>query len=153
RPKRQDSHDERQPVTPEGRAMGSHGGPSLLRPELRRAESGSTLTPDGQRERKRRALSQLALHRHPSVMEFDELSSEREPEPGTFDLLVCCPHLAELLEDRFLVLRRDTYTSVGDRDLGYAFVHRSADVDPTTRGRELKGVGQEIQEDLLDLAL
>src|SRR5262245_22764997 len=86
-------------------------------------------------------------------MEFDELASERQPEPGTFDLLVCCPDLAELLEDRLLVLWRDAHAGIHDRDLGHAFVHRGADIDPTTLGRELEGIGQQVQEHLFDLAL
>jgi hypothetical protein len=32
-------------------------------------------------------------------------------------------------------------------------VQRGPDVDPTPLGRELQGVGEEVQEDLLDLPL
>src|SRR5262249_49896562 len=97
-----------------------------------------------QRERKRRAQAHFALHRDPATMQLDELARERQPEPSALYLLVCRPDLSELLEDRFLVLRRDTDTSVGDRDLRYAFVDRGADIDPAGLGRELQGVGQEI---------
>src|SRR5262249_47677209 len=86
--KRQHS-DGRQPVTPEGRAVESHGrlvvplrtsAPAVelrrrqLGPELKSAESARSLvTPDRQRERKRRALSRLALHPDPSAMQLNEL--------------------------------------------------------------------------------
>src|SRR5262249_31738589 len=58
-----------------------------------------------------------------------------------------------LLEDRLLILRRDAHASVGDGDLGHAAVHRGAHVDPTALGCELEGVGEQVQEDLLRLAL
>ena len=99
---------------------------------------------DRQRERKRRALSRLALHPDPPTMQLDELTGEGQPEASALDLLVRPSYLPELLEDRLLVLRRDTYTSVSDRDLGYAFVERGADIDPAALGRELESVGQEI---------
>src|SRR5262245_268695 len=93
-----------------------------------------------QRERKRRAQAHLALHRNPATMQLDELARERQPEPSALHLLVCRTDLSELLEDRFLILRRDTDTRVGNRDLRYAFVDRRADIDPAALGRELQGV-------------
>ena len=73
---------------------------------------------DRQRERKRRALSYLALHPDPAAMQLDKLAGEGQPEPGAFDLLVRRPQLAELLEDRLLILGRDASPSVRDGDLG-----------------------------------
>src|SRR5215831_437301 len=101
-------------------------------------EKGSLLMADRQRERERRARSKLALHPDPATKQLNELARERQSEPRTPHLLVRRAYLPELLEDRLLVLRRDTYTRVTDRDLGYAFVDRGADVDPATLGGELE---------------
>src|SRR5262249_45950573 len=61
--------------------------------------------------------------------------------------------LSELLEDRLLVLWRDADARVTDRHLDRS-VHRDRPhLDAAPLGRELQGVGQEIQEYLLDLAL
>src|SRR5262249_28975721 len=108
---------------------------------------------DRQRERERRALPQVALHPDPAAMQLDELAGESQPEPGTPDLLVWRPDLPELLEDRLLVLSRDADAGVGDGDLDRVLVHHRGDVDPAARGRELPSIGQEVQEQLLDLAL
>jgi len=40
-----------------------------------------------------------------SAVQLDELSGERKPKPGPFDLLVRGPHLPELLEDRDSMVR------------------------------------------------
>src|SRR5215471_18588384 len=106
---------------------------------------------DRQGERERRPLPGLALHPDPPAMQLDELSGERQPEPGPLDLLVRRAHLPELLEDRLLILWCDAHAGVGDGDLGYAVVHRGAHVDPAVLGRELEGVGEQVQEDLLHL--
>jgi hypothetical protein len=86
-------------------------------------------------------------------MQLDELAREGQPEPGALHLLVRRPDLTELLEDHLLILGRDSHARVRDRNLGQAFVHRGADVDPATLGRELERVGQQVQEPLLHLAL
>src|SRR3546814_3004539 len=46
-----------------------------------------------------------------------DVCSSDLPEPGALDLLVACPDLPELLEDRFLVLGRDPDAGVGHRHL------------------------------------
>src|SRR5439155_11201824 len=94
-----------------------------------------------------------ALHPDLSSMEFDELPGEREPKSGALDLLVCRPNLPELLEDRLLILRRDADPRVADCYLDEAVLQPGADVDPSPFGRELQGVGQEVQEHLLHLSL
>src|SRR5262249_27813443 len=102
-----------------------------------------------QRESEGRPPAYLALHPDPSAMQLNELPGQGQPEPGPLDLLVRRPDLPELLEDRLLVLRCDAYASIGDGDLCHAIVHRGADVDPAALQRELKGIGEQVQEDLL----
>src|SRR5262249_64045 len=93
----------------------------------------------------------LTLHPDPSAMQLNELPGQGQPESGPLNLLVRRPHLPELLEDRLLILRRDAHASVGNGNLGHAVVHCGANVDPTAFWRELEGVGEEVQEDLLYL--
>ena len=52
-------------------------------------------------------------------MEFDEPSRDRESQPRSF-LQVGSPHLLELLEDPFVVGRRDADAVVADTDLRLA---------------------------------
>jgi hypothetical protein len=50
-------------------------------------------------------------------VQLDELATEGQPQPGALHLLVRRPHLPELLEHRFLVLRGDADPGVVDGDL------------------------------------
>src|SRR6266571_692850 len=68
----------------------------------------------GKRERERRSATHLALHPQAAAVELDELSRQREAETGTLALARGVAHLAELLEDRLLVLWRDADPGVGD---------------------------------------
>src|SRR5262245_56859952 len=74
---------------------------------------GSLLVVERQRERKRRALSLLALHGDPSAVQLNEFPAQRQPQPRALHLLVRRPHLAKLLKDRSLILRCDAHTGVG----------------------------------------
>src|SRR5262249_22936793 len=105
----------------------------------------------GQREGERRSLARLTLHPDPPAMQLNKLPGQGQPEPGPLDLLVRGAHLPKLLEDRLLVLWCDAHASVGDGDLGRAIIHRATHVDPTTLRRELEGIGEQVQEDLLYL--
>src|SRR5215831_20280076 len=124
--------------------------PAKVPTNVRRLIMGSRYR---QRESERRSLAHLALHPDPSPMQLNELPGQGQPEPGPLDLLVRHAHLPELLEDRLLILWRDAHTGVGDGNLGHAVVHRGAYVDPAALWRELEGVGEQVQEDLLHLAL
>jgi hypothetical protein len=86
-------------------------------------------------------------------VEFDELSGERQPQPCAFDLLVGRPHLSELLEDRLLILGGDADSGIRDSDLRRTVLEVGGDVDPASLGGEFQGIGQEIQQHLLDLPL
>src|SRR5215467_10913694 len=86
-------------------------------------------------------------------MELHKLSAQGEPKPRTFDLLRRRAHLAELLEDLFLILCGNTDPRVADRDLHRPILWHCADFNAPTLGRELDRIGQEVQNDLTDLAL
>src|SRR5262245_8848462 len=49
--------------------------------------------------------------------------------------------------------RGRSHPGIRDRNLSHALVHPSLDLDPTSVGRELERVGQEVQDHLLHLAL
>src|SRR4030088_2226384 len=95
----------------------------------------------------------LAFHPDLSPMELDELPGERQPESRALDLLVRRPHLPELLEDRLLILGRDADPGIRHGHLGDLVTHPGANVDLAPLGGELPGIGQEVKEHLLDLAL
>src|SRR5688572_8095604 len=87
-------------------------------------------------------------------MQFDETPGESQPEAGALALAdVVVADLAKLLEDRRLVLRGDADARVADRDLDPALRAVRANADAAAFGRELHGVGEEVQQDLLDLPL
>src|SRR5206468_3068603 len=107
----------------------------------------------GKRERERRSTTHFALHPQAAALQLDELSRQREAETGALALARGVAYLAELLEDRVLVLWRDADPGVGDGYLDGAIRVERTHVDPAALGRELHGVGQQIQEHLLELAL
>src|SRR5262249_6545830 len=105
------------------------------------------------RERERRARPDLALDPDLAAVQFDELPRQGQAEPRALDLFGGHPHLLELLENRLLILRRDTDPGVTDRYL-HGAVHRfSLDLDPAALRRELDRVRQEIEENLTELPL
>ena len=86
-------------------------------------------------------------------MEFHEPLRQRQAEPGAFTLLsVVPPDLAELLEDSRLILGRDPDAGVADGDFGIVACPNRADLDPSPVRGELHRVGEEVEEDLADLA-
>src|SRR5690349_12228245 len=86
-------------------------------------------------------------------MKLDELAGESQTKPGALDLLVSGSDLAEFLENRSLIPGGNTYSGVGDRDLRHAVCDVRSNLDPTSLGRELDGVGQQVEHHLLHLAL
>src|SRR5262245_56256567 len=105
------------------------------------------------RERERRTHPELALHPDPAPVQLDELPTEGQPQPGALHLLLRRPHLPELLEHRFLILRRDADAGVADRDLDQTVLWHRAHLDAPALRRELDRIRQQIQDDLSDLAL
>src|SRR5262245_37672946 len=105
-----------------------------------------------QREREGRARAEVTLHPDASAVQLDELAAEREPEPGALGLLLRFADLLELLAYRFVILRRDADAGVRHRDLHTAVRQRRAHVDASPLGRELHGVGEQVQQYLLHLA-
>src|SRR6266511_273966 len=74
----------------------------------------------GQREGECGALADLTRDPDPAPVHLDEFLRQREPEPRALHLpSLVATHLAELLEDRLLVLRRDPDAGVADRDLDH----------------------------------
>src|SRR5215471_3557013 len=105
------------------------------------------------RERERRAHSELALHPDLPTVEFHKLPAEGEPQPRAFHLLRRRADLAELLEDLLLILRGNTHPGVADGYLHGPVPWRRSDLDPPALGRELDRVRQQVQDHLTDLAL
>src|SRR5262245_31010213 len=108
---------------------------------------------EGEREGEGRSFTQTARHPDAASVQLDELSGERQPEPGALDLLRGGTHLPELLEDRLVILGGDTDARVDDRDLDDGALDGGSYVDLTTLRRELDRVGEQVQEHLLHLAL
>src|SRR5438093_1178286 len=98
----------------------------------------------GKGERERRSATHLALDPEAAAVELDKLSRQREAQTRALALPRGVAHLAELLEDRLLVLWRDADAGVGDRHLDNAVRGQRSHVDPATLGRELHGVGQQV---------
>ena len=113
----------------------------------------SGLVAQGEPEREDRAHPRRARHREVASEQAGETPADREPEAGSTVLArVAAVHLPELLEDQLELVR-------GDADAGVR--HGEGDVvTPTGDGhgdrplvRELDGVAQEVEKDLLDLVL
>src|SRR5213593_665748 len=124
--------------------------PARRRP-LSTTRISSFATTHWDRERKRRTHTHLALHPNPAPVQLDELSTECQPQPGALHLLVCSPHLAELLEHRLLILWSDADAGVADRDFHESILWHCADVDATTLRGKLDRIRQQVQHDLADL--
>ena len=107
--------------------------------------------PLGDGEGKRAALAGRALYPDPSAMHLHQPARDRQAQPGAL-VLAADPALTLLkaLEDPLGVFRWNTDAGVadGDAQLGtLAFRHDAH----ATRFRELDGVAQQVQEDLLEL--
>src|SRR5437016_2207951 len=95
----------------------------------------------------------MTFHPDPPAVKLDELSAQRQTKPRPFRFLVGVADLTELLEDGLLVLQCDSDSAIHDGDLHHPADARRAHVDPPTLWRELHGVREQVQQDLLDLAL
>src|SRR5262245_3236736 len=93
------------------------------------------------REREGRALPQLALDPDLAAVQLHELPTQGQSQSGALDPLVRCPHLAELLEHRLLILRGDADPGVADGHLYKAILRHCPYFDPPTLRRELDRVG------------
>src|ERR1700730_16210689 len=83
-------------------------------------------------------------------VEPDELPWQGQPEPGAF--LSAAPHLPELREHCFLIRGRDANAGVRVGHLCHMLVQNGAHVDLSPFGRELQGIGQEVEKHLLHFA-
>src|SRR5262249_32849804 len=93
--------------------LAARGGGVNLRPARWRASLRAALAREGER----RPLADLALDPDPPPVQLHELLGQRQPEPRALLLAgVVPPDLAELLEDRRLILRRDADPRVADGD-------------------------------------
>jgi hypothetical protein len=87
-------------------------------------------------------------------VQLHELLGQRQPEPRALLPAGVVPaDLAEFLEDGCLVLGRNSDPRVGDRNLDDAICGRRRDNNPAPLRREFDGIGEKVQEDLLDLSL
>src|SRR5262244_2259656 len=68
-------------------------------------------------------------------------------------MCIVASHLAKLLENLCLVLRRDPDTSVAYGNLHGTIDLSGVNSDPSPLRRKLHGVGKKIEKDLFDLAL
>src|SRR5215510_13489139 len=82
------------------------------------------------RERERGANAHLALDPDLAPVELDELPTQGQSQAGALLLGRAGPDLTELLEDGFLILRRDADTGVAHRDLDGPVHWHGPDVDP-----------------------
>src|SRR5689334_6029789 len=107
-----------------------------------------------ERECERRALTGLALDPDTPAVQLDELAREREAETGALVLLgVVRPDLAELFEHRVEIFRGNADAGIAHGDLDLAVQTLAAHLHAATLAREFHGVGEQIEQDLLDLAL
>src|SRR5262245_20664459 len=124
------------------------------RPATSKSSFAIPLLSQRQREAEGRALAGHAFEADRPAVQLDEALGERKPETRPFGLAhLVTPDLLEFLEHQCLVLGRDPDAGVLDRDLDPAGVLLRAYVDPPAVGRELHGVGKEVEHDLLELAL
>src|ERR1019366_8137181 len=103
-----------------------------------------------QREREGAALAQVTLEREIPAEQTREVARDREPEPGAAEAPVRgAVGLAEGLEDRLVLLRRDP-------DPGVAHGELDAVADAANRERDLAGLGElegvreQVLQDLLE---
>src|SRR5436190_846473 len=107
-----------------------------------------------QRERENRALAGFARDANLPAMQFDEPARQREAQSRAFLLArVLAAHLAELLEHRLMIGGGDADAGVLDGDFDVVAGDPRANVDTPAIRRELDRVGQQIEQDLLQLPL
>src|SRR4029450_3150673 len=139
----------REPVAPRTSRMSTR----LLSLSSTTRISSPGMGPRREAERERRSVTDLALHPQAAAVELDKLAGEGEAQTRALTLALGLPDLAELLEDRLLILGRDADAGVGDRHLDGAVRGYCPHGDPPALRGELHGVGEEVEEHLLDLAL
>src|SRR5262245_52493956 len=105
------------------------------------------------RECERRALPDPALDPDPAPMQLDELPAQSEPQASALCLLVRSAYLLELFEHRVLIFRCNTDPRIPHRNLNRSLTGPSGDLDATALGRELDGIGEQIQNHLPSLPL
>src|SRR4030095_8149654 len=107
-----------------------------------------------QREGEGGPPARLALDPDLAAVQLDKLLREGQPEARPF-LLACLvvANLAELLEDRRLVLGGNPDPRIADCDLDCSIREPGLEADPAPFRGELDRVGEEVEQDLLDLAL
>src|SRR5262245_59646350 len=115
--------------------------------------AGLVVLTRGDRESERRALAHLTLHPNPPAVELYKFSDQGKPEAGALDFLGGRPHLAELLEDLFLILRGNADPGIVHRDLHESVPWYRRDSNASPLSGELDRIGQQVQDDLPDLAL
>src|SRR5439155_18694873 len=108
----------------------------------------------GQAEGEDRPLAGLAGDADRATMQAQDVPHDRQPDPGPLVLAARAGvHLVEALKDLLVGLGRDADPRVGHIDLaeaGWPLARRDRDPPPVTV--ELDRVGQEVAEDLDDLA-
>ena len=86
-------------------------------------------------------------------MQLDEAPGERKPEAGAFTLAqIVAARLPEFLEDERLLVGGDADAGVDDGDLDGVLELPRPQRDAPARGRELDGVGQQVDHCLLKFA-
>ena len=86
-------------------------------------------------------------------MQLHQPPREREAQAGPLDLVGPGADPPELLEDPLLILGSDADAGVADGDLDLVVDATRADLDAPAVRRELDRVGDQVDHDLLDLAL
>jgi hypothetical protein len=81
------------------------------------------------------------------------IAREGEPESRAFHALRRRADLPEFLEHRLLILLRDADTRVAHGNRDHAVLRRDAHADASTVRREFEGIGKQVEQHLLDLAL
>src|SRR5688572_28299100 len=100
------------------------------------------------------AFAQSALEPHLAAVQLDEAPREGKAEPGPLRLAsVVAPDLLELLEYRGVVLGRNTDAGVAHLDFNAPIQGFCGNADLAAVWRELHGIGQQVDHDLLELAL
>src|SRR5688572_33475004 len=100
------------------------------------------------------AFAQRAVEPHLAAMQLDEASRQGEAEPRSFGLAsVVAPDLLELLEHRGMVLGRNADAGVAHLNFHAPIERLCGNADLAAVRRELHRVGQQVDHDLLELAL
>src|SRR5688500_3261377 len=100
------------------------------------------------------AFAQRAVEPHLAAVQLDEAPREGEAQPRPLRLAsVVAPDLLELLEHRGVVLGCDADAGVLHRDRHMVRIELRADLDAAAVRCEFHRIGQQIDHDLLELAL